>query len=32
MNLDDLELRVRSVEGLPILGHFFDRMTSTAYS
>lgn len=26
MNLDDLELRVRSVEGLPILRHFFDRM------
>lgn len=26
MNLDQLELRVRSVEGLPILRHFFDRM------
>jgi transposase len=26
MNLDDLELRVHSVEGLPILRRFFDRM------
>ena len=27
MNVNDLELRVRTVEGLPILQHFFDRMS-----